>query len=640
MNPKSNKEKDTPLSLFARGENFKAYELLGCHPAKRGNVDGFLFRVWAPNAKSVRVIGDFNQWDTATAPMQNSSGGVWEFFSDKPSVYDCYKYYIERQNGTFVAKSDPYGFHMETRPANASKIFPLEGYQWQDGAYRSGKSNKKHLQHPLNIYELHFGSWKRHQDGSFFSYLEMADSLIPYVKQMGYTHIELMPLSEYPFDPSWGYQVTGYYAPTSRYGTPHDFMAFVDRCHQAGIGVILDWVAAHFPKDENGLYEFDGQCLYEYEDPLKNEHPHWNTRIFDYGRNEVQCFLISNAVYWIEKYHIDGLRVDAVASMLYLDYGKQHGQWRPNQEGGNENPEAIAFLRKLNTAVSAASKSALMIAEESTAFPLVTKPGYDGGLGFHFKWNMGWMNDMLHYMSLDPFFRKDNHNLITFSLTYAFSENYILPLSHDEIVYGKCSMIGKMPGDYDEKFHQLRAFYGYMMAHPGKKLTFMGNEFAQFSEWNFAQELDWHLLEYERHRQMQSFVRELNFFYLEHPPLWQNDTDWKGFAWISHDDNMQSIIAFRRIDKKQSELIAICNFCPVKRENYRIGVPKPGKYQPVFSSDAEVFGGRGTELPTVTAEPIPMHGHPHSISLSIPPSSAIYYEKVKETKKQGGTPKC
>ena len=626
-------KKETPLSLFLKGQNFKAYEFLGCHRHTRDEKDGFVFRVWAPHAKSVRVVGDFNGWDTDTKPMEKLSGGIWEYFSAKPEIYDCYKYYIERADGSFVYKSDPYAFHMETRPANASKVYPLEGYRWKDSAYRSGKSNKKYLQNPVNIYELHFGSWKRHEDGSLFSYLEMADRLIPYVKKMGYTHIELMPISEYPFDPSWGYQVTGYYAPTSRYGTPLDFMKFIDRCHQAGIGVILDWVAAHFPKDENGLYEFDGQCLYEYADPLKNEHPDWNTRIFDYGKNEVICFLISNAVYWIEKYHIDGLRVDAVASMLYLDYGKRDGQWRANIHGSNENIEAIAFLRKLNTAVFEASKSVLMIAEESTAFPMVTKPGYDGGLGFNFKWNMGWMNDMLEYMSLDPLFRKNKHKNITFSLTYAFSENYILPLSHDEVVHGKCSMIGKMPGDYDEKFHQLRAFYGYMMAHPCKKLNFMGNEFAQFIEWDFSKELDWNLLEFDRHRQMQEFVRQLNFFYLEHAALWQNDTDWEGFDWISNDDNEQSIIAFRRIDKKKNELIAVCNFCPVKREHYRIGVPVPGDYCPVFSSDAEEFGGTGTELVTVQSDDIPMHGYSQSVELTIPPVSAVYYERIKKRKK-------
>ncbi len=629
------KQTSQTISRFLKGENDKAYEFFGCHPHLENDREGFVFRLWAPNAKSVRVVGDFNGWNTDEQPMKRLKGGIWEWFCDRAKTFDSYKYHIERPDGTFVMKSDPYAFHSETRPANASKIFPLSGYRWQDSSYRSAKSNKKFLKHPINIYEVHPGSWKRHPNGSFLSYSQLADQLIPYVKKMGYTHIELMPIAEHPFDPSWGYQVTGYYAPTSRYGTPHDFMAFVDRCHQAGIGVILDWVAAHFPKDENGLYEFDGQCLYEYADHLKNEHPDWDTRIFDYGRNEVQSFLISNAVYWIDKYHIDGLRVDAVASMLYLDYGKQGREWRPNQNGSNENLEAIAFLKKLNQAVFAQSKSVLMIAEESTAFPMVTKPGYDGGLGFNFKWNMGWMNDMLQYMSMDPLFRKDHHRNITFSLSYAFSENFILPLSHDEVVHGKCSMIEKMPGNYEEKFHQLRGFYGYMMAHPGKKLTFMGNEFAQFSEWDAAKELDWMLLDYEQHRKMQEFVRQLNFFYLEHPALWQNDTDWKGFEWLSHDDNLQSIIAFRRMDQRNREVIAVCNFCPVLRENYRIGVPFSGEYRPVFSSDDTQFGGTGTPLCNIEAQSIPMHGREYSIALTIPPCATVYYERKKRS-----TPSC
>ena len=631
---------DFPVYLFHKGENYKTYELLGCHRAEQDGQTGFLFRVWAPHAKGIRVVGDFNHWDYTAAPkmaqMENSSD-LWECFIPGVQIYDAYKYYIEKQDGSFCYKSDPYAYHMETRPGTASKVYDIDGFKWTDGRYRSTVSRRNLMKNPLNIYELHLGSWKQTEEGEFLSYNRLAEQLIPYVKEMGYTHIELMPVSEYPFDPSWGYQVTGYYAPTSRYGTPHAFMNFVNQCHLAGIGVIVDWVAAHFPKDEQGLYEFDGQCCYEYEDPLKNEHPDWGTRIFDYGKNEVKSFLISNVVYWLEKYHVDGIRVDAVASMLYLDYGKQDGQWRANQYGENKNLEAIEFLREMNTAAFEANPSALMIAEESTAFPLVTKPPYEGGLGFNFKWNMGWMNDMLQYMSTDPLYRKGLHHNLTFSLTYAFSENYILPLSHDEVVHGKASMINKMPGDYDQKFDNLRAFYGYMMAHPGKKLNFMGNEFAQFIEWNFAQGLDWLLLDYPRHRQMQDYVKDLNHFYLEHPPLWQNDTDWEGFQWISHDDHEQSVIAFRRIDQKGKELIAVCNFCPVLRENYRIGVPYRGKYTPVMSSDDKKYGGLGTALTAVTSEDVPMHGYLQSVELTVPPMSTVFY--TVEKKRVAGTKK-
>jgi 1,4-alpha-glucan branching enzyme len=620
------KETDFPVYLFHKGDNYKAYELLGCHRMEKEGKEGFIFRTWAPHAKSIRVVGDFNTWDYTEAPqMKKISDGVWECFIPEVHIYDAYKYYIEKQDGSFCYKSDPYAYHMETRPGTASKVYDIEGFRWSDGRYRSAKARKDFRQHPMNIYEVHLGSWKQYENGEFLSYTRLAEQLIPYVKEMGYTHIELMPVSEYPYDPSWGYQVTGYYAPTSRYGTPHAFMDFVDRCHKEDIGVILDWVPAHFPKDDNGLYKFDGECCYEYSDPLKNEHPDWNTRIFDFGRNEVVSFLISNAVYWLDKYHIDGLRVDAVASMLYLDYGKQNGEWRPNQYGDNKNLEAIEFLKKLNQAVKEVSRSALMIAEESTAFPGVTKPVEEDGLGFSFKWNMGWMNDMLQYMSTDPLYRKGVHQNLTFSLTYAFSENYVLPLSHDEVVHGKCSLINKMPGDYDQKFDNLRAFYGYMMAHPGKKLSFMGNEFAQFIEWNYEKELDWLLLDYPKHQRMREFVKDLNQFYLNHSALWQNDTDWNGFKWISHDDFEQNIISFRRIDKKGKEVICICNFCPVTRTNYRIGVPYYGVYTPVFSSDDKKYGGMGTKIEAVTSEAVPFHGYDYSIVMTVPQMSAVYY---------------
>ena len=614
------------IRSFTGGGNFKSYEFLGCHKAEKG----FIFRVWAPRAASVHLCGDFNFWNTSALPMKNIGGGIWEAVAENAAVYDNYKYYIEKQNGGFVYKSDPYAYHTCTRPENASKVYEIEGYDWHDSPYLSSLDAENTLDKPVNIYEVDLASWRKHKDGNYLTYKEAATELSAYVKKMGYTHIEIMPVTEYPYDPSWGYQVTGYFAPTSRFGTPKDFMEFVDICHQNGIGIILDWVGAHFPKDEYGLYEFDGGACYEYEDPLKNEHPDWNTRIFDYGRSEVISFLISSAVFWIEKYHIDGLRVDAVASMLYLDYGKENGQWRRNREGGNINLEAVEFLKKLNSEVFCTRPSALMIAEESTAFPQVTKPPYDGGLGFNYKWNMGWMNDMLAYMSSDPLFRKGLHRNITFSLTYAFSENFILPISHDEVVYGKCSMISKMPGEYKEKFDNLRAFYGYMTAHPGKKLLFMGNEFAQFSEWDFTKELDWQLLSYDSHKKMQKYVKDLNMFYLSRSELWENDFDWNGFEWISNDDSDQSIISFIRTDKHSKRLLVVCNFCPVKREKYRLGVPVSGIYKPVFSSDYLKYGGSGTRIRSVKSQKIPFHGRRESISITVQPMSTVFYEIPSE----------
>lgn len=614
------------LSEFASGTSTSAYEFMGCHKDK----DGYVFRVWAPNAVSVHIVGTFNDWDTSASPMENIGYGIWQAIIENAKIYDEYKYYIGKANGGFVYKSDPYAFHACTRPENSSKVYDVDGFKWTDGEYRKARAKKQIINQPMNIYEVHLGSWIQHKDGNFLSYTDMADKLVKYVKNMNYTHVELLPVSEYPFDPSWGYQVTGYYAPTSRYGTPKDFMKFVDILHSAGIGVILDWVGAHFPKDENGLYEFDGSCLYESADPLRNEHPDWQTRIFDYSRYEVKSFLISNIIYWLDKYHIDGIRVDAVASMLYLDYGRRDGQWRPNQYGGNYNLDAIDFLRDMNNAAFAFDPSVIMVAEESTAFPMVTKPAYDGGLGFNFKWNMGWMNDLLGYMSTDPLFRKGRHNDLTFSMTYAFSENYILPLSHDEVVHGKCSMIGKMPGNYEDKFANLRAFYAYMMAHPGKKLNFMGNEFAQFIEWNYENPLEWFMLEHDKHKKMQKFVKELNGFYIENKPFWENDSNWQGFSWISHDDHSQSVISFVRRDKEGNEVIVVCNFCPVERKEYCIGVPEKGVYKPVLSTDAAKYGGLGTRLKKVKTKDIVMHGFEQSISITLPPLSTVYY--VKENK--------
>ncbi len=613
---------DDFITAFLCGDCTNAYEFLGCHKEK----NGFVFRVWAPRANSVRLAGDFNDWKTDDIYMNNLGSGIWEIYTDKAKIYDNYKYCIEAYDGKIVLKSDPYAFHSCTRPENASKIYDITAYKWTDSNYMKKRSKSNPLSSPMNIYEVHLGSWIRHADGNFYNYRDLAVKLSEYVKEMGYTHIEIMPVSEYPFDPSWGYQVTGYYAPTSRYGTPEDFACFVDIMHKNGIGVIADWVGAHFPKDANGLYEFDGTSCYEYEDPLKREHPDWHTMIFDYGRGEVMSFLISNVIFWQDVYHIDGIRVDAVASMLYLDYGKKDGEWRANVFGGNYNLEAIEFLKKLNTASFKYNPSVLMIAEESTAFPMITKPPHDGGLGFNFKWNMGWMNDMLDYMSTDPLFRKGKHNNVTFSLTYAFSENFVLPLSHDEVVHGKCSMIGKMAGNYEDKFANLRTFYGYMMAHPGKKLSFMGNEFAQFIEWDFAKELDWLLLDYDMHKKMHKYVKDLNSFYLENKPLWENDSDWDGFKWICADDNSQSVVSFRRIDRNGDEIIAVCNFCPVTRKKYRIGMPFEGELKCVFTSCKKIYGGSGERLSKVKTKQIAMHGMEHSAEITVPALSVCYYK--------------
>ena len=595
-----------------------AFRYMGCHFADGGAV----FRVWAPKAESVSVVGDFNFWNEQDLPMQKISDGVWEAFSVYAQPGGAYKYCVTGQNGRKVYKTDPYGTRCKALPDTSSVLEPPDSFVWHDGAYRARRKKQNALNRPLNIYEVHAGSWKRHADGSAYSWDDLTAELIPYVKDMGYTHIELLPIMEYPYDPSWGYQVTCYYAPTHRYGTPEQLMRFVDECHRQSLGVILDWVPAHFPKDENGLYEFDGACCYELSDPMMNEHPDWTTRIFDYGKPEVRSFLVSNACYWLERFHVDGIRVDAVASMLYLDYNRQ--VYKPNRFGGKENLEAIEFLRELNNAAFRVNPAVMMIAEESTAFPLVTKPDYVGGLGFLFKWNMGWMNDMLRYMSLDPLYRKGDHNALTFSMTYAFSENFVLPLSHDEVVHGKCSLIGKMPGNYDDKFANLRVFYAYQMAHPGKKLNFMGNELAQFIE-NYTQGLDWVLLDYDRHRQMQAFVRELNHFYLEHPQLWENDSDWDGFQWIDCDDRDRSIVTFRRISRSGKELVVICNFCPVVRERYRVGLPKAGWYVPVLNTDEARFGGYGFMARPQKAEKEPYQKLPYSAEFYLPPMSVTYY---------------
>ena len=624
------KEYELPLHLFHQGEITQAYDFFGSHFAQRNGKKGVVFRVWAPKAASVSVVGDFNHWDRGIHCMDKiGDSGVWELFIPGLKQYDIYKYSIQSAQGQIRLKADPYGFHMETRPNTATKIYDIEGYKWKDDKWQKERQTKDVYSSPMNIYEVHLSSWATKQDeDELFNYMDAAKKLIPYVKEMGYTHIEVMPIAEYPFDGSWGYQQIGYYAPTSRFGTPHDFMEFVDYCHQNDIGIIVDWVPAHFPKDAAGLYEFDGGYCYEYSHPLKREHKNWGTRIFDWGKAEVQSFLVSNANYWIEKYHIDGLRVDAVASMLYLDYDRRDGEWQPNIKGGNQNIEAIAFLQKLNAALFKYHPNILMIAEESTAWPMVTKPSDIGGLGFNYKWNMGWMNDVISYMSMNPEYRPYHHNMLTFSFYYAFSENFILPISHDEVVYGKCSMLDKMSGPRDKRFASLRTFLGYMLAHPGKKLTFMGQEIAQFKEWNYKTGLDWDVLQFDEHKKYQTYVKELNNFYLANSPLWQVDSDWSGFKWIVSDDNTNSVLVFRRINRQGEELIVVCNFQPNYHEIYSFGVPYYADYEEVFTSEKPEYGGTNVLNGTVKAETQPMHGESYSISIKIAPMSAMFFKPV------------
>ena len=632
-------DKRTPLEQFLQGESVTAYEFMGSHFVNWGDRDGVVFRVWAPNALSVSVVGDFNDWNPDANYMYKiDNSGVWELFIEGVWEYACYKYCVETPSMQKVMKTDPYAFHCQTRPDNASRVYEIHGYEWNDSEWFEHKKAHPHKNAPINVYEMHAGSWRKYEDGNVFSYRKLAEELIPYVKEMGYTHIEFMPLTEYPFDGSWGYQVTGYFAATSRYGTPKDLMYFVDKCHQEGIGVILDWVPAHFPKDEHGLGRFDGTGCYEYEDWRIGEHKEWGTYIFNYARYEVASFLLSSAMFWLDQYHIDGIRVDAVASMLYLDYNRKDGEWLANIYGGRENLVAVDFLQKLNTVVHMFHPEAMMIAEESTAWPNVTGfPPKDMGLGFDYKWNMGWMNDTLHYMSLDPLWRPFNHDNLTFSFFYAFSERFILPISHDEVAHGKGSLISKMPGDYDSKFAGVRTFITYMYAHPGKKLVFMGCEIGQFDEWDSDSGIQWDLLKFEKHNALYTFFKAINKFYIEHKPLYELDNTPKGFEWIHRNDYTQSVIAFRRTDSDGNEIIAVCNFQPTVHENYMIGVPRFGEYEEIFNSDLTEFGGTGvSNTGTLTTVPMKIHGYKQGLSLTLPPLGVIYLKCTKELENPEG----
>ena len=617
------------LYLFHQGTNYHAYEMLGAHFVERDGRKGVRFAVWAPHAKSISVVGDFNEWDTRVNPMtRGRDGEIWEVFIPDIEEGAVYKYAIEPQwGGPRIMKADPYGFYAEKKPNTASRVYDLSKYEWKDGDWFEQKKKKSSYERPMLTYEVHAGSWRRTKDGEYLSYRDLADQLIDYVKKMNYTHIEFMPLCEHPFDGSWGYQITGYYAVTSRFGTPDDFRYLVDKAHENGIAIIMDWVPGHFCKDEQGLRHFDGQTLYESDNEQLAENWEWGTTNFDYGRTEVQSFLISNAMFWFEEFHIDGLRIDAVANMLYLNYGRKDGEWTPNKYGDTGNLEAMDFLKKLNESIFKYHPQALMIAEESTAWPLISKPVYMGGMGFNYKWTMGWMNDMLKYMSLDPIYRKWNHDKVTFSFMYAFSENFVLPLSHDEVVHGKCSLISKMPGDYWQKFAGLRTFFAYWIAHPGKKLLFMGGEFGQFIEWNYDDSLDWHLpQQYPMHKKMLEYSRALNKFYCDHKALWQVDFDWNGFQWIDCNDNENSIVSFiRKAEDPSDYLVAVCNFTPEVRHGYRIGVPEKGSYIEVFNSDDEAFGGSGVKNEgEIKTEDVKWHDRDQSIVLTIPPMATIY----------------
>ena len=620
--------------LFGAGTHYEIYEKMGGRLMTHEGARGAAFSVWAPNAKAVSVIGDFNNWDARRSPMRRlGESGIWELFLPAAAEGDKYKFHVTQCDGRVVDKTDPYGVYAEVRPNNASVLYPLKRYKWKDRRWMTARRKYDFRTAPMNIYEVHLGSWKRAEGDRFLTYTELAEQLIPYVKEMGYTHIEMLPVEEHPFDGSWGYQVTGYYAPTSRYGSPDEFKQFVDACHQNGISVILDWVPAHFPKDDFALARFDGTALYEHQDPRLGEHIQWGTYIFNYGRKEVANFLLANALYWMDIFHIDGLRVDAVASLLRLDFCKEEGQWLPNVYGGSENLEAIEFLKHMNSVIAEREPGALMIAEDSTAWPGVTKKVDEGGLGFSLKWNMGWMNDFLSYIKLDPIYRKYHQNKLTFGMAYHYAENFVLVLSHDEVVHTKSSMIGKMPGDVWQSFANLRLSYGFMMGHPGKKLLFMGGEFAQYSEWSEARSLDWHLLQYADHQEMQAYVKELNHLYAEESAFWAEDFDPNGFQWIECDDAESSIVSFVR-RSQEKELVFLCNFTPVVHRGFSLGVPQEGVYHERLNSDAARFGGSDV----INAVPLqskaePAGRCPFRVELDVPPLGMVILER-EQPKKQ------
>ncbi len=619
---------ETDLYLFNEGTLLRAYQKMGAHLVEHQGVAGCCFLVWAPSAERVSVVGDFNQWDGRRLPMRpRGASGLWEIFLPGVQAGTIYKYEVKSRVHSYMAnKADPYAFAAERRPNTASIVHDLGRYTWSDQAWLAERRVKQDLAAPIAVYEVHLGSWRRRPDGSFMSYSELADALIPYVRDLGYTHIELLPIAEHPYDGSWGYQVTGYYAPTARFGTPDEFRAFVDHCHQAGIGVIVDWVPAHFPKDEHGLGFFDGTHLYEHADPRQGEHSDWGTLIFNFGRNEVRNFLLSNALFWLDEYHIDGLRVDAVASMLYLDYSRKAGEWIPNKFGGRENLEAVDFLKRFNELVHQEHPDVLTFAEESTAWPMVSRPVYLGGLGFDLKWNMGWMHDILEYIEKDPLYRRYHHSGLTFSLIYAFTENFILPFSHDEVVHGKRSMLHKMPGDDWQRFANLRALYAFMYAHPGKKLLFMGGEFGQFNEWNAQTSLDWHSLDREFNAKLMAFMRDLNHVYRSEPALYEVDFNWEGFEWVDFRDVDNSIVSFIRRGKDKNDAIVVAaNLTPVPHQGYRIGVPAPGYYREILNSDSVHYGGGNLgNSGGLPAEELAWQNQPYSVQITIPPLGVVY----------------
>jgi len=628
------------LHLFAEGNHFELYKKLGAHPVEHEGAPGVVFAVWAPHARRVSVIGDFNQWDQRRHPMRpRGATGLWELFIPDLQQGDKYKYdLLTPYQDMRAVKSDPYGFAMEVRPNTASIVWDLSRYTWSDGEWIAARKQRHGFDQPMSIYEVHLGSWQRTPDDNrWLNYRELAERLIPYAKEMGFTHLELLPISEHPYDGSWGYQTVGYFAPTSRFGTPDDFRYFVDQAHQAGIGIILDWVPAHFPKDGHGLGLFDGTHLYEHADPRKGEHMDWGTLIFNYGRNEVSAFLLTNALFWLDEYHLDGLRVDAVASMLYLDYSRKAGEWVPNEYGGRENLEAIRFLKRFNELVHLKFPGVVTFAEESTSWPMVSRPTYLGGLGFDLKWNMGWMHDMLKYMQMDPIFRRFHHHSLTFSLMYAFSENFILPFSHDEVVHLKKSMLAKMPGDMWQQFANLRTLYAYMFAHPGKKLLFMGGELGQWTEWSEARSLDWFVLDHEPHRKLQQYVKDLNRLHAAEPALHEVDFSWEGFQWIDLHDVDKSIVSFvRRAKDPEDFLVVVANFTPVVREGYRVGVPRGGFYTEILNSDSENYGGSNVgNKGGLPADDIPWQGFEYSLLLTLPPLGVVYLKPEKAGRERG-----